>query len=232
MGISQDPTLSLRTRFCEVLLKDEFIKAVQAINCLDDGQPWLTDTQLVQLFEGFSHFNTTHLLEANETFQERLFKRQIDNKKVTGEQDPVVKIIVFDHWQANRFVAINEYRIEEIAADLVQHYIHKILSSGFKAQVVCSSKQAAIHFRIPLYQFAHIQAKARERYKDDSINISGAGEKVRKLVNEHLVSLGINAKVPPVELFSSTFIQNLPAAEDKRAAASEMEHAIRTLQGE
>ncbi|GAA0287188.1 HsdR family type I site-specific deoxyribonuclease [Psychrosphaera haliotis] len=82
-------------------------------------------------------------------------------------------------------------------------------------------------FKIPMYQFSHLQAKARERYKDDSINIAGAGEKVRKLVSEHLISLGINPKVPPVELFSDKFITTLKEHKDERAAASEMEHAIR-----
>jgi type I restriction enzyme R subunit len=85
----------------------------------------------------------------------------------------------------------------------------------------------ADQYKIPMYQFTHLQAKAKERYKDDSINISGAGEKVRKLVNEHLISLGINPKVPPVELFSDTFISTVKEQEDPRAAASEMEHAIR-----
>jgi type I restriction enzyme R subunit len=82
-------------------------------------------------------------------------------------------------------------------------------------------------FKTPMYQYAHIQAIARERYKDDSINIAGAGAKVRKLVNEHLISLGINPKIPPVELFSDKFIQALKAQKDPRAAASEMEHATR-----
>jgi len=82
-------------------------------------------------------------------------------------------------------------------------------------------------FKIPMYQFTHIQAKGKERYKDDSINIGGAGEKVRKLVNEHLISLGINPKVPPVELLSDKFIKQIESKKDSRAAASEMEHAIR-----
>lgn len=82
-------------------------------------------------------------------------------------------------------------------------------------------------YKIPMYQFAHLQAKAKERYKDESINIAGAGEKVRKLVNEHLISLGINPKIPPVELFSDKFISKLNENQDHRAAASEMEHAIR-----
>jgi type I restriction enzyme, R subunit len=82
-------------------------------------------------------------------------------------------------------------------------------------------------YKIPMYQFAHIQAKAKERYKDDALNLVGAGEKVRKLINEHLIGLGINPKIPPTELFSNTFIQELKKHGDQRAQASEMEHAIR-----
>jgi len=102
-------------------------------------------------------------------------------------------------------------------------YLKKFLQS---MDIILPNKLAE-PFKIPMYQFSHLQAKARERYKDDSINIAGAGEKVRKLVNEHLISLGINPKVPPVELFSEKFITTLKAHQDSRAAASEMEHAIR-----
>ena len=102
-------------------------------------------------------------------------------------------------------------------------YLKKFLQS---MDIILPNKLAE-PFKIPMYQFSHLQAKARERYKDESINIAGAGEKVKKLVNEHLISLGINPKVPPVELFSDKFITTLKEHQDPRAAASEMEHAIR-----
>jgi type I restriction enzyme R subunit len=52
---------------------------------------------------------------------------------------------------------------------------------------------------------------------------------VRDLINEHLISLGINPKVPPVELLSDDFLDQLNqhAAGNDEAKASEMEHAIR-----
>jgi type I restriction enzyme R subunit len=112
VGIPQDPTISLRSSFREVLLKGEFIKAVKAINTLDNGRPWLTDSQLGSLFDDFTHFDTTDLLKANETFLDRLYKWQVDSNEVTGEQYPIVKIIDFEHWQANSFIAINQYRID------------------------------------------------------------------------------------------------------------------------
>ena len=69
----------------------------------------------------------------------------------------------------------------------------------------------------------------KERYKDDSLDISGAGAKVKALINEHLVELGINPKIPPVELLSDDFLAhvNEHAKGNDEAKASEMEHAIR-----
>jgi len=86
---------------------------------------------------------------------------------------------------------------------------------------------AANPFKIPVKRFGYILVKVKERYKDDTLNISGAGEKVRKLIDEHLISLGINPKIPPVELLSPKFIQELDKNKSPKAKASEMEHAIR-----
>jgi type I restriction enzyme R subunit len=69
----------------------------------------------------------------------------------------------------------------------------------------------------------------KERYKDDSLDISDAGEKVKTLINEHLIDLGINPKIPPVELLSDDFIAHMQkhSQGSPEAKASEMEHAIR-----
>lgn len=117
-GIPHDPSVSLRTSFREVLLKTEFIAAIKALNPLTSTAPnseqtsWLSDAQCEQLFSDFSYFDTHNLLEANETFLQRLYKWQVDSNELTGEQDPVVNIIDFDHWENNRFVAINQFRID------------------------------------------------------------------------------------------------------------------------
>ena len=86
---------------------------------------------------------------------------------------------------------------------------------------------AANPFKIPVKRFGYLLAKVKDRYKDDTLTISGAGEKVRTLINEHLISLGINPKIKPVELMSPRFIQELEQNKSAKAKASEMEHAIR-----
>jgi type I restriction enzyme R subunit len=73
----------------------------------------------------------------------------------------------------------------------------------------------------------YLMRLAKERFKDESIDIAGAGEKVKKLINEHLIDLGINPKIPPLELFSPSFLPSLESNETPQTKASEMEHAIR-----
>ena len=89
--------------------------------------------------------------------------------------------------------------------------------------------QAAQPFRVPAKRFGYILRVTKERYKDTSLDLSDAGEKIKDLINEHLISLGINPMVPPVELLADDFIENLNkhAAGNAEAKASEMEHAIR-----
>jgi type I restriction enzyme R subunit len=69
----------------------------------------------------------------------------------------------------------------------------------------------------------------KERYKDDSIDISDAGANVRALINEHLVDLGINPRIPPIELLAPDFLEHVRrhSQGDPKAKASEMEHALR-----
>jgi type I restriction enzyme R subunit len=78
-------------------------------------------------------------------------------------------------------------------------------------------------------RFGYLLRMVKERYKDDSLDLAGVGEKVKALINEHLIDLGINPKIPPVELLSDDFLAHVQhhAKGDDEAMASEMEHAIR-----
>ena len=89
--------------------------------------------------------------------------------------------------------------------------------------------QAGNAYRGPARRFGYLLRMAKERYKDDTIDIADAGAKVKALINEHLVDLGINPKIPPIELLADDFIANVQkhAQGDPEAKASEMEHAIR-----
>lgn len=110
--IPQDPTQSLRRHFRQWLLPDIFQQAVTAINTTADGQSWLTAKQIQDLTDQISRQPNKTLLEANEAIQKLLFKAQVDVNELTGEQDPVVKLIDFAQPENNQFHAINQFRID------------------------------------------------------------------------------------------------------------------------
>ena len=120
--------------------------------------------------------------------------------------------------------AVTLLKDEKIRADF-DVYLKKFLMS----MDIILPHQAAHPYRVPAKRFGYILRVTRERYKDTSLDLGDAGQKVKELINSHLISLGINPKVPPVELLADDFIENLHkhAAGNPEAKASEMEHAIR-----
>jgi type I restriction enzyme R subunit len=68
---------------------------------------------------------------------------------------------------------------------------------------------------------------AKGRYRDDSLDISDCGDKVRRLIEEAVIADGVQVLVKEVSLFSGDFDEKVKALQSDDARASEMEHAIR-----
>lgn len=77
-------------------------------------------------------------------------------------------------------------------------------------------------------RLAYIYARARNRYKDTPVLGKDVGAKVRKLIDDHVISLGVDPKIPPIQLTDAEFDIHLARTVNNRAKASEMEHAIRS----
>lgn len=88
---------------------------------------------------------------------------------------------------------------------------------------------AAHRYRGPARRLGYLMRMAKERFKDDSIDFAGVGQKVAALINKHLIELGVDPQIPPVELLDPDFVEQVTghAQGSTRAKASEMEHAIR-----
>jgi type I restriction enzyme R subunit len=110
--IPADPGKSLRSSFREWLLPGVFRDAVRAINRTPAGDMWLTDRQLDDLRDQLLRQPSRTLLEANEAAQALFIKAQVDVNELTGEADPVAKLIDFAQPERNRFHAINQFRID------------------------------------------------------------------------------------------------------------------------
>jgi hypothetical protein len=70
-----------------------------------------------------------------------------------------------------------------------------------------------------------IKESARNRYRDDRLSIKDASNKIREIVEEYLISQGINPKIPPVPLLSEAFVQELEN-ESPKATTEKLKRAI------
>jgi len=73
-----------------------------------------------------------------------------------------------------------------------------------------------------------IRRAAKNRYRDDDIDISGSGEKVRDLIDNYIRAEGIDhLQEGPVSILDDSFEEEVDELQSDKAKASEMEHAIK-----
>ena len=85
----------------------------------------------------------------------------------------------------------------------------------------------ALKYVTDLKILSFIKESARNRYRDDKLSIRDASKKIREIVEEYLISKGVNPKIPPTPLFSDDFIKNIKQKKSHKAKAIELEHAIK-----
>jgi type I restriction enzyme R subunit len=72
-----------------------------------------------------------------------------------------------------------------------------------------------------------INKSAANLYRDSQLNLVGAGNKIRKLIDEFVTAQGVDPKIPPISILDAKFKETVEAHTSPRAKASEMEHAAR-----
>jgi len=83
----------------------------------------------------------------------------------------------------------------------------------------------ALKYVSDLKILGYIKESARNRYRDDKLSLRDASKKIREIVEEHLLSQGIDPKVPPTPLFDDAFLEKLKT-KPLKAKAQELEYAI------
>ncbi|MCK4981930.1 MAG: type I restriction endonuclease subunit R [Victivallaceae bacterium] len=112
IGIPQEPQKSLRENFKQVVLPEEFKKAIKKINITSDGREWLTDKQLNEILSEIQNFPGKSLHEANKEIHRLLLKgTSVAKNEFTGEQYPTVRLVDFKNYDNNSFIAINQFRL-------------------------------------------------------------------------------------------------------------------------
>ncbi|GAB3024024.1 type I restriction endonuclease subunit R [Natronobiforma cellulositropha] len=84
-------------------------------------------------------------------------------------------------------------------------------------------------YREDLDRLSTVYGQSKERYRDETMNLEGAGAKVRKLIQDHITSRGIEVlNAEPVSIMEEVdFDAKLEDLESDQARASEMQNAIK-----
>jgi type I restriction enzyme R subunit len=109
-GSWDDPQVTNRENFKQVLISDRLKAAVKRINKDDHGNPWLNDTQANTAVSQLERLSASKLMEANQEATELLLKGT--TVSVQDDRDITIQFIDFEHPENNDFVAINQFRVD------------------------------------------------------------------------------------------------------------------------
>ena len=139
--------------------------------------------------------------------------------------------------KAAHTVAIGFFK--DVKSDDVDDYVLTLKDEEVRAQFEIAYKRfakqmnvilpdkAASPFVKDLTFLGKVLNAARLRYREEGLDISDVGEKVRQLVDEHIISTGVDPKIPPVDLLAANFKEKLSEVKSTESKASEVESAIK-----
>jgi type I restriction enzyme R subunit len=139
--------------------------------------------------------------------------------------------------KATHTVAMGFFK--EIKSNNVDDYVLALKEEEVRGQFEIAFKRFAKQMNIVLPDtgaspfvpdlkfLGKVHNAARNRYRDEGLDLSGVGEKVRQLVDEHIISTGVDPKIPPVDLLAANFKEKLNEVKSDESKASEIESAIK-----
>lgn len=109
-GSWDDPQITGRENFKQVLISDRLKATIKRINLNDNGEEWLDDSQVNAVVGQLERLGAQRLMEANQAATELLLK----GTTVLGQdgKQHTVHFIDFEHCDLNDFLAINQYRVD------------------------------------------------------------------------------------------------------------------------
>jgi type I restriction enzyme R subunit len=125
-----------------------------------------------------------------------------------------------ENWRDN----INEC-IDLLVDELIRDEFIKLTRQFNRALDAVLPDPEALKYITDLKILGFIRESARNRYRDDKLSIKDASKKIREIVEEYLVSKGVDPKIPPTPLFDDAFLDKLKK-EPIKAKAQEIKYAI------
>lgn len=115
--------------------------------------------------------------------------------------------------------------VDLLADDEVRNDFLALFRKFSNAMDKALPKPEALKFAKDLKQFGFIAQVGRNRYRDEKLNLRDVSKKVRDIIDEFLVSKGVDPKIPPTPIFDEKFEIKIKDKSPK-AKAEELKHAI------
>lgn len=194
---------------------------------------------------------TKHLAEALEIYTDRDKEKLKSFLAVFKDINKEVPVLETRYKRlVNLFIENNLEVIEDFLTqkfsdgpsefEFAENCIQKAGELKFRAELLTFSKsffesldllfntQAGGEYWIPAKRIGYLLWRIRDRYKDETMDLKWASQKVRKLIDKHLTSLGIDTRIEKVSILSDEFKNKVNYLNTTpKSKASEMEHAIR-----
>ena len=194
---------------------------------------------------------TKHLSDALNIYTDKDKLQLQDFQKIFRDIDKEIPILEARYKRLiDLFI---DYKLNDIADFLNQKFtdstkefefaeecIETAKNIKFRAEILTYSKsffdsldllfnvRAGMEYWIPAKRLGYIIWRISDRYKDETMDLKWASDKVRKLIDKHLLSIGIDTKVKQVSILSDEFGKKVDYLnKTPKSKASEMEHAIR-----
>jgi type I restriction enzyme R subunit len=121
-------------------------------------------------------------------------------------------------------------KVIEIVGDLKLRAEFDVLVKNYfdRLDLLFSEAETQRKYWIPAKRIGYLLWRIQYHYRDTPLDIGWASEKVRRLIDKHLESMGIKQNVDEVSIFSEDFpIKINSLYGNSKSKASAMEHALR-----
>lgn len=200
------------------LREHNLLQAIARVNRTLDGKTY----GLIVDYFGVSAF----LKDALKVFRE---------KDVRGVMMPVnteIPRLQSRHHTAMRFFShVNHDNLEACIKVLEPEDVRTEFDLAFKrfseSMDLVMPSPMANPYRDDLKFLGKVRLAAKQRFRDDEMDISDCGAKVKQLIEEHVRASAIEVLHKPIDILSSRFTKFVDDMKSDDAKASEMEHAVR-----
>ncbi|MGS0827728.1 type I restriction endonuclease subunit R [Shewanella sp. 0m-8] len=168
----------------------------------------------------------THLTEALDLFSSEDVEGTIQSLK-----DEIPKLKAKHTRAMSFFKDVKSRDIDECVLLLKDEAVRAQFDMAFKQFAkqlnVILPDAAAAPFIPDMKLLGKIHNASKTLYRDAGLDMREVGEKVRQLVDEHILSTGVDPKIPPVDLLAANFKESIKPTKSDESKASEIESAIK-----